>query len=121
MHVFGGLYWFDPVVNFGPIGYWLLVLMPAMLGVAINLEREIGTRMYICVQRYPSPQRWWLSKYMACNLYIVVLSAVMFATVIVASVFTGVDHFGIWMPDADGFPIENSMVLFQLFHIFTWQ
>lgn len=121
MHVFGGLYWFDPVVNFGPIGYWLLILTPAMLGVAINLEREMGTHMYICVHRYPRPQHWWLSKYIACNLYVIILSVVMFTTVMVASVFTGADQFGIWMADADGFPIQNNTVIFQLFHIFTWQ
>lgn len=121
MHVFGGIYWFDPVVNFEPIGYWVLILLPCMLGTAINMDREMGNRMYLSVHRYPSASQWWISKYLACNIYVVINALVMFATVIVIGVATRASGFGIWMADDEGFPVLNSGVIFQLFHIFTWQ
>lgn len=121
MHVFGGLYWFEPEVVFEPIGYWLLILLPCMLGVAINLERETGIRKYLSIHRYPSAAKWWLSKYMACNIYVIINSLVMFLTVTIVAILTQSTGFGILMTDEDGFPFRSSLVVFQLFHIFTWQ
>ncbi len=37
--VFGGFYWFEPVINFTPIGLWILILLPPLMGVALSLER----------------------------------------------------------------------------------
>ena len=121
MHVFGGIYWFDPVVNFESIGYWILILLPCMLGTAINLDREMGNRMYLSVHRYPSAFQWWVGKYLACDIYVVINALFLFATVIVIGVVTRASGFGIWMADEDGFPVLNSGVVFLLFHIFVWQ
>ncbi len=121
MHVFGGIYWFDPVVNFEPIGYWILILLPCMLGTAINLEREMGNRLYLSVHRYPSAFQWWVSKYLACDIYVVINAFVMFATVIVIGAVTQASGFGLWMADEEGFPVLKSGVVFLLFHIFVWQ
>ena len=121
LNVFGGIYWFDPVVNFEPIGYWILILLPCMLGTAINLDREMGNRMYLSVHRYPSAAKWWISKCLACDIYVVINALVMFATVIVLGVVTHASGFGIWMADEDGFPVLSSGAIFLLFHIFVWQ
>lgn len=121
MHIFGGMYWFDPAVNFAPIGYWILILMPCMLGVALNLDREMGSRLSLVVHRYPNMRSWWLSKYLACNVYVVLNTTIMFLTTMIIAVVAGADGFGIWMADADGFPCQNSVIILELFHTFTWQ
>lgn len=121
MHIFGGMYWFDPAVNFAPIGFWVLILMPSMLGVALNLDREMGLRVSLLIHRYPNTKSWWLSKYIACNIYVVLNTAIMFMTTMIVAVLAGAEGFGIWMADADGFPMQNTDVILKLFHTFTWQ
>lgn len=121
MRVFGGIPWWDPTVSFEQIGYWLMVLLPSMMGVAINLERELSRTMLLSIHRYPSDTQWWLSKYLACDIYVMINAMVMFLSVIVFGLCTGSVGMGIVMEDADGFPVRNTLVLLKLFHIFTWQ
>ena len=121
MQVFGGIPWFDPIVSFEQIGYWLLVLLPSMMGVAINLERELSRTMLLSIHRYPSDTQWWLSKCLACDVYVMLNTTVMFLTVMIIGLCTGSIGLGIRMTDADGFPVWDTLVLLKLFHVFTWQ
>ena len=119
--VFGGFYWFEPEVNFTPIGLWILLLLPPMMGVALSLEREFSSRTQMTLFRFRNKKRWWGSKCIATFVYTVMCSAVMFCSVAVLGWLTGADGIGVLLEDEDGFLTSNYLVLLQTFGLFTGQ
>ncbi len=115
LEVFSGFGWFDPVINFHPIGKWTLMLLPPMMGIALNLDRELRLRLPVTLHRFNSKQAWWVSKCVSCMLYALVCILVMFASVAVFGFLSGARGLAVYMPDADGFMVENYMILLQLF------
>ena len=121
LDTFGGFYWFEPMVNFTPIGLWILLLLPPMMGVALSLERELSTRAQLTLFRFRNKERWWGSKCIAILAYSIMSCVVMFFSVAVLGWLTGASGFGVLMEDEDGFLTSNWLVLLQTFGLFTGQ
>ncbi|MEG2434561.1 MAG: hypothetical protein RSB25_23245 [Acinetobacter sp.] len=121
LDVFGGFYWFEPQVNFTPIGLWIVLLVPPMMGIALSLDRELSSHIQLTLFRFHSKLRWWLSKCIATFVYALACCAVMFASVTVLGLCTGVSRFGVLLEDADGFLTSNDLVLLQTFGLFAGQ
>lgn len=119
--VFGGIGWFEPVINFNAIGLWTLVMLPPMMGIALNLDREIRSRRLITINRFPSKQQWWSSKCLACFIYAFVCTCAMFFSVAFVGVLTGARGFALFLPDADGFMVKNYLIILKLFLLFFGQ
>ncbi len=121
LDVFGGFYWFEPEVNFTPIGLWILLLLPPMMGVALSLDREFSSRTQMTLYRFRNKTRWWGSKCVATLIYTIMCSAVMFCSVAIFGWLTGADGIGVLLEDEDGFLTSNYFVLLQTFGLFTGQ
>ena len=121
METFGGSWWQEPPLNFRPIGIWVLTLMPPVMGMAINLQRELGTRMTQTLYRHPSKMAWWRSKCLASVFYTLVCTIAMFLSVMVAGGLLGADGIAIYIEDSDGFATKNVVILLTLFVIFLGQ
>lgn len=121
LSIFGGFGWFEPMVNFTPIGLWVLLLLPPMMGVALILEREFGTRVYATLFRFRSRSRWWLCKCLALSLYTILICLIMFASVALLALLSGSREWGVLMEDADGFLSPTYFILLQCFVIFAEQ
>ena len=119
--VFGGFYWFEPQVDFTPLGLWIVLLLPPMMGVALSLEREFSSRVHLTMLRFRTRLRWWSSKSIAVFVYSVLCSAVMFLSVAALGWLTGADGFAVLLEDADGFLTPHYLVLLQCFCLFTGQ
>ena len=103
LDVFGGFYWFEPQINFTPIGLWILLLLPPMMGVALTLEQELRSRVQTTMHRFQTKMHWWASKCCAILIYTFTCTIVMFLSVATIGWLTGATGFGVLMEDADGF------------------
>lgn len=121
LETFGGNWWQEPPINFRPIGIWILTMMPPAMGMAINLQRELGTRMTQTLFRHPSKTAWWRSKCFASILYAVACTATMFLSVTVVAYILGADGLAIYVEDSDGFLSADVGILGTLFFIFLGQ
>lgn len=121
METFGGNWWQEPPLNFRPIGIWVLTLMPPVMGMAINLQRELGTRMTQTLFRHPSKMAWWRSKCLASVIFALICAVTMFLSVMVAGGLLGADGIAIYIESSDGFAVEDVTVLWTLFIIFLGQ
>lgn len=121
LSIFGGFGWFESMVNFTPIGLWVLLLLPPMMGVAWSLDREFGTRVHATLFRFRSRPRWWLSKCLALALYTILICLIMFASVALLALLSGSQELGVMMEDADGFLSPTYFILLQCFVFFACQ
>ena len=119
LECYGGMYWFDPQVDFTAIARWAMLLLPPMMGIALNLEREIGERSLITMNRYGSIQKWWLYKSLALMAYVVVCITVMVATTALVAYATGAKGFSVYGEDTNGFSVQRSDVIWMAIALFT--
>lgn len=116
LDVFGGAAWVMPRVEFAAVGRWLLILLPATMGNAINVQREIGSRCLICLYR---GRGWWLSKCLAAAAYALISTLVMFICVTLAALLAGGRELSVYMENEDGFITASASVTPLLLVLFA--
>ena len=119
--VFGGPGWFEPAVDFYLIGLWVLILLPPMLGTAINMEREVGSRSQITLLRFPSRKSWWHSKCTSFLFYSVICVIVMYSAVAIAGLIAGGRGVSVYRTDSSGFSVATTEVLWIGLIVFILQ
>lgn len=119
LECYGGMAWADPVVSFSAISRWTMLLLPPMLGVALNVEREMGARCCITMNRYRSKTAWWTYKGAALILYVVISAGVMLMATTLASYAAGARGFAVYGEDADGFSVLRADIVWMTMILFT--
>lgn len=119
LECYGGMYWFDPQVDFAAIARWTLLLLPPMMGIALNLEREMGERALVTMNRYGSVHKWWVYKSLALVAYAVLCIAIMAATTALVAYATGAQGFAVYGEDSDGFSVQRTDVIWMALALFT--
>lgn len=117
----GGFGWFTTGSAFEPVGPWVLLMMPPMVGVAINLQRELSPRKFITLNRFGGKQRWWLSKCAASALSTLLYVAVMFLSTALFAWLVGARGLSVTLQDAEGFLSYETRPLWLMFLLVAGQ
>ena len=119
LECYGGMEWACPLVSFSAIARWTMLLLPPMLGVALNIEREMGTRSFITMNRYQSKTAWWTYKGGALLIYVVLSVGVMLMATTLAAYAAGAQGFAVFGEDAQGFSVLRTDIVWMAMILFA--
>ena len=119
LECYGGMEWACPLVSFSAIARWTMLLLPPMLGVALNIEREMGTRSFFTMNRYQSKTAWWTYKGGALLIYVVLSVGVMLMATTLAAYAAGAQGFAVFGEDAQGFSVLRTDIVWMAMILFT--
>lgn len=105
-HIYGGLGWDQ--LSFSTdspreIASWLMIFMPSLLGLAVYLPQEMGSRIYMALHRYKSESHWWAVQTLGAALFIGLVMAAYALTTLGLGLLGGMKGISMMIPDADGF------------------
>ena len=119
LECYGGMEWACPLVSFSAIARWTMLLLPPMLGVALNIEREMGTRSFFTMNRYQSKTAWWTYKGGALLIYVVLSVGVMLMATTLAAYAAGAQGFAVFGEDAQGFSVLRTDIVWMAMILFA--
>jgi len=99
--VYGGEIW-DMFIDFQSITRWVLMTLPALVGVALVLPSDMGDGLQYTLHRFLSVRRWWIGELIALAMLTAGVVAIQVLFTIVIGLFFGGRELGIWVVSADG-------------------
>lgn len=102
-NIYGGLSWDQIPISPREITSWLIILFPALFGLATNFPNELSSRIHLSLHRYKSETHWWLIQVLGVIFFVFAVMLTYTLVTLAIGFLAGMRGLTQFLPDADGF------------------